>query len=238
MGNESGNWIMHGMSEDDPECILNVEQLSQFIEERGFIPLFKNSIPGFSVEEHTLPDYWWSGDTERNPWEWRKVIAADGKIAYGKFFDKKAGFIAPEWLPTFVNYRRDGYDFDALWEDGKAQLRQKKIMDLFDDDTELFSNELKVKAGFSKGGEKNFEGIITSLQMEMYLCVRDFRCRVNKRMEPYGWPISVYCKPEHLWGYGVTTAAYDESPETCQDRIRARMCELYPDVTEKQLNLL
>ena len=36
-----------------------------------------------------------------------------GKVAYGKFFDKKAGFISLEWLPYFANYRRSGYDFDA-----------------------------------------------------------------------------------------------------------------------------
>ena len=30
-----------------------------------------------------------------------------------------------------MNYRRDGYDFDALWDDEKASRRQKKIMDLF-----------------------------------------------------------------------------------------------------------
>jgi chromosome segregation ATPase len=36
-----------------------------------------------------------------------------------------------KWLPVFVNYRRDGYDFDSLWEDGKAGQRAKKIMDLF-----------------------------------------------------------------------------------------------------------
>lgn len=228
MGNESGTWIMHGLTADDPECILTVEQLKDFIEKVGFIPLFKNEIPGFSVEEHTLPDYWWSGDKQRDPWEWREIIAGEGKIAYGKFFDKKAGFISREWLPTFVNYRRDGYDFDALWEDGKAQLRQKRIMDLFDDDTEMFSNELKAKAGFGKGGEKNFEGIVTSLQMELYLCVRDFRQRVNKQMEPYGWPISVYCKPEHLWGYGEMTAAYSEDPAVCRDSIIEHVMKLYP----------
>lgn len=39
--------------------------------ESGFLPLFKNGIPGFSLEERTVPDYWWSGDEERDPWEWR-----------------------------------------------------------------------------------------------------------------------------------------------------------------------
>ena len=54
-----------------------------------------------------------------------KSIARRGDVAYGKFFDKKAGFISREWLPYFLNFRRDGYDFDALWEDGKASYKQK-----------------------------------------------------------------------------------------------------------------
>ena len=71
-------------------------------------------------------------------------------MAYGKFFDKKAGFISVEWVPVFANYRRDGYDFDALYEDGKAPLKHKKIMSNFIDDrvdSEILSNQLKVMAG-------------------------------------------------------------------------------------------
>lgn len=71
-------------------------------------------------------------------------------MAYGKFFDKKAGFISVEWVPVFANYRRDGYDFDALYEDGKAPLKHKKIMSHFIDDrvdSEILSNQLKVMAG-------------------------------------------------------------------------------------------
>ena len=52
-------------------------------------------------------------------------------MAYGKFFDKKAGFISREWLPYFANYRRSGYDFDARWEDGLANIREKNIMDFY-----------------------------------------------------------------------------------------------------------
>ena len=57
--------------------------------------------------------------------------ARSGKVAYGKFFNKKAGFISLEWFPWFANFRRDGYDFDARWEDGLAGYRNKKIMDIF-----------------------------------------------------------------------------------------------------------
>ena len=131
MGNESGTWVMYGVNWDDPECIHTVSEAIEYINEVGFLPLFKNEIPGFSLEERTVPEYWWSENPEVDPWEWRAIIARSGEIAYGKFFNNKAGFISRKWLPYFVNYRRDGYDFDALWDDEKASRRQKKIMDLF-----------------------------------------------------------------------------------------------------------
>lgn len=238
MANESGTWIMYGVSEDDPECIHTVEQAIEYINEIGFLPLFKNEIPGFSLEERTVPEYWWSGDIERDPWEWREVIARTGQVAYGKFFDKKAGFISKAWLPYFANYRRDGYDFDALWDDEKASMKQKKIMDLFAEgnaDAELYSFEVKQRAGFGKGGEKNFDGTVTDLEMKTYLCVRDFRQRKNKKGEAYGWSIAVYATPEHIFGYEYVTSAYTEEPVESGKRIVKHMMEVYPIATAEQI---
>jgi hypothetical protein len=238
MANESGTWIMYGVSEDDPECIHTVEQAIEYINEIGFLPLFKNEIPGFSLEERTVPEYWWSGDIERDPWEWREMIARTGQVAYGKFFDKKAGFISKEWFPYFANYRRDGYDFDALWDDEKVSMKQKKIMDLFAEknaDAELYSFEVKQRAGFGKGGEKNFEGVVTDLEMKTYLCIRDFRQRKNKKGEPYGWAIAVYATPEHIFGYEQVTDAYKEEPIVSGKRIVKHMMEVYPIATAEQI---
>ena len=127
--------------------------------------------------------------------------------------------VSKKWFPYFANMRRDGYDFDSLWDDGKANMRQKKIMDLFEDDTRLFSYEVKEKAGFGKGGLKNFEGTITDLQMMTYLCMRDFKKRINKKGEPYGWDVAIYAKPEQLFGYKHVTKAYKESPDESRERI-------------------
>jgi hypothetical protein len=228
MGNESGEWIMYGLDWDNPKCIHTVDDAIKYINKVGFLPLFKNSIDGFSLEEHTAPECWWCDDPEVDPWIWREIIARSGKVAYGKFFDKKAGFISVEWLPYFANYRRDGYDFEALWDDEKASIRQKKIMDLFvndNSDAELYSFEVKHKAGFGKDGEKGFEGTITSLQMQLYLCLCDFRKRKNKKGDEYGWPIAVYSTPEHIWGYDYVTSAYKEEPSDSRRRILERMSE-------------
>ena len=56
MGNVSGEWIIYGVDWDDPECIHTVEEAVEYINEVGFLPLFKNDIPGFSLEERTVPE--------------------------------------------------------------------------------------------------------------------------------------------------------------------------------------
>ena len=58
IGNESGTWIMYGVDWDDPECLRTVEDAIDYINEIGFLPLLKNEIPGFSLEERTVPVHW------------------------------------------------------------------------------------------------------------------------------------------------------------------------------------
>ncbi len=233
-----GRFVMHGVEWDDPLCIHSVEDVVKYVNEIGFLPLFKNEIPGFSLEERTLPEHWWCDDPKKDPWMWRAMIARGRDIAYGKFFDKKAGFISKRWLPYFANYRRDGYDFDALYEDGKASNKHNKIMLNFIEDkrdSEIYSNELKKIAGFGKDGEKGFDGVITSLMMQTYLCNCDFRKRKNKKGQEYGWDVAIYSSLEHLWGYDYVTSKYKEKPADSWNTIVEHMKEIYPNATEKQI---
>ena len=159
---------MRGLDWDDPSRVQTWEELIDLINEVGFLPLFKNEVDGFSVEENTGDLYWWTGNEEQDPWEWRRLIARSGQVAYGKFFGRKAGFISKAWFPHFANWRRDGYDFDSRWDEELASIRCKRVMDQFENRPELFSFELKRLAGFGKEGEKNFDGTVTDLQMQSY----------------------------------------------------------------------
>lgn len=235
---EEERWIMHGLDREDPSCIRSADDLARYIDQMGFLPLFRSGIPGFSAEEHTASEDWFCEAEDRDPWEWRKIIARGGEIAYGKFFGGRAGFISKKYLPDFVNCRRDGYDFDARWDDELASVRSKKIMDLFGGDQadrELYSFEVKKLAGYGPGGEKNFEGEMTKLQMQTYLCVRDFRRRKNKRGDEYGWGIAVYCTPEHIFGEALVRSGYGDAPEMSARKITDRIRELFPDVTGRQI---
>ena len=42
---------------------------------------------------------------------------------------------------------------------------------------------------------------------------KDFKSRLNKRGEEYGWSVAIMTPPEYLWGYKFVTGRYKESPE-------------------------
>lgn len=235
MGKIETTWVMDGVNETNPLCIHNVEELETFVEKVGFVPLFKNKIKGFSIEERTIPSSWWCDDPQRDPWIWRQIVAVKHNIAYGKFFSGKAGFISLKWLPYFASLKRDGYDFDARWDDAKAPMRHKKIMDLFLENDSLMSFEIKEKAGYGKDGEKNFEGMMTSLQEEIYLVVSDFKRKKNKKGEEYGWNVAAFSMPETIWGYETITSKYNESQDEIKNLLIDNVKKYFNCVDDKEI---
>lgn len=222
----------------------SADDLEKAVEELGFLPLFAgDEVPGFSVEEMTDPSIWWTGDPATDPWEWRETLANRGNVAYGRFFHGRAGFVSRQYLPYFVNYRRDGYDFDAHWDDELASERQKKIMDLFaiPEDAEvtatpeLFTFEVKKQAGFGTGKEKNFEGTLTSLEMELYLVVSGFEQRRNKKGAAYGMACGKLTTPEARFGRDLVTSKYTEDPKKSLESLVFRVQELFPGSEERQI---
>ena len=236
-------WIMKGLSRDNPLRIRSASELTAWVEEIGFLPFFANEVDGFSAEAHVAADAWWTGNKATDPWEWREDIAASHTIAYGKFFDGRAGFISQEWLPIFANARRNGWDFDGKWQSGAASQREKAIMTFFvdteSDEAPVFTNaavlstDLKRRAGFGRGGEKNYPGILTGLQMQLYLVIGGFRRRQNKRGSDYGMPVSIIMAPESIWGYDMITSAYSEEPAESWRRILEHARRMYPKADEK-----
>lgn len=231
----AGEWIMKGCKRTDTHCLHSPDDLRKLIRKVGFLPLFSNDIPGFSVEEHTPAEDWWIEDASRDPWAWRQVLAKDEGVAYGKFFNGKAGFISKEWFPDFANYRRDGYDYEGLYEDGKLNSRCKRILDILElnDQAEglgLLSFEIKRRAALDKG----FEGALTELQMKTFLIMSDFRQRHNKRGEAYGWYVAELMTPETKWGYDAVNSCR-EKPEDSWYRICRQIREHFPKADEETI---
>ncbi|MBO4835332.1 MAG: hypothetical protein J5483_04395, partial [Lachnospiraceae bacterium] len=97
---------------------------------------------------------------------------------------------------------------------------------------EMLSFELKAKAGFGKGGEKNFEGILTELEMQTYLLMSDFRQKKNKKGESYGWHIAAIETPETKWGYDFVASGYTETPEESWNRIVKQIWKHFPSADD------
>ncbi len=216
---------------DSAEAILDATR------RLGFLPFFKNEIPGFSIAEHTPPQLWFS-DSAEGPWEWKGPVARTGEVVYGKFFKGRAAFISREYFPVFANYRRRGYDFDALYDDGFAPFADKQIYDVLHERGSLLSKELKTLAGYGKGGQKGFDGRITRLQMQCYAVIADFEYMQDSFGKKYGWGVARYAVPEALFGEDFMAEAYREEPEHSMARVYAHLRELCGDASEKQIKKL
>lgn len=221
----------------DDFVIDSKEALIWAIEEYGFLPFFANSIEGFSVEEHVAWDCWYnnSGDSFWPAWEWKGPVIRETGCAYGKFFERKACFISPEWFPDFANRRRDGYDFDARYDDGLAALKDKQLYDLIDANAPILTKELKELGNYRKGGVKGFDTIITRLQAQCYVVISDFVYMKDKHGEPYGWGVAEYSTPERMMGERFTDAVYRRTPEESYERILSHFREMFPHEDEGAL---
>lgn len=210
--------------------ISTMEDLMQAVDEYGFLPLFTNSVPGFSIEEHVSPEVWFSGD--EGVWEWKGPVIRETGCAYGKFFENKATFISREWFPDFANYRRDGYDFDARFDDELVSYRDKTLYDLLNANAPVLSKDLKKEGNYRKGGRKGFETIITRLQAECYVLISDFVYQKDRFGNVYGWGVSEYSTPEKFMGSDFTDRVYQRTPEESYERVMNRLLDIVPDAEE------
>ena len=217
--------------------IKSIEDVECIVEEIGFLPFFSCGIPGYSLEERIDARHWFTGfDGAWDAWEWKGPIARRKKCVYGKLFNKKAGFVSREWYPDLANWRRDGYDFDALYDDGKAAHDDKLVYDLVDQRREaVLSKELKKMGGFCKGGKKGFETIITRLQMECYIVVADFTYMTDKKGKQYGWGVARYTTPEKFYGEDFVGSVYQRKPEESRERLLEHFQKILPRADMKQI---
>lgn len=216
--------------------ITSWEKLEQAALDYGFLPFWDCGL-GLSIQELTPVRYWFAEGID-GPWEWRMEVARHGIVAYGKLFDKKAGMVSREWYPDLANYRRDGYDFDARYEDGLAGHKEKCIMDVLMREGPMLSKDLKQAAGFGRDGMKGFDTAITRLQMQTYVTVHSFEYSVDKQGKPYGWGIAKYAVTEDVLGEEVTQAAYHRDPRESKARLIDHLGLICPDVFDDELERL
>ncbi len=220
----------------DDFVIRTREDLVRAVEAYGFLPLFRNPVSGFSVEEHASPEVWYSeGDSRWDVWEWKGPVIREIGCAYGKFFGKKAAFVSREWFPDLANYRRDGYDFDARWDDGLVSYADKDLYELIDRTAPVLSTELKYLGGYGKGGRKGFDTSVTRLQAQGYVIISDFIYETDRSGRRCGWGVAQYSTPEKFFGEEFRKEAYRRTPEESFTRVLGQLKKILPDAEEAVL---
>lgn len=215
--------------------IYSAAQLTDYIHKVGFLPLLYSGIRGFSAEEVVdddcryvvLPDGGWDWPL----WKWKGPIVSDGHCVYGKFFDKKAGFISFDWWPDFCNYRRSKY---PLPEEGSIE---DSILMTLREHGSLITRELRAACGFDGPKMRSrFDGYITRLQMRCLIVTEDFVYPRDKHNREYGWGWSLLTTPEQL--YGQEACRCQRSPEESLQRLQSHFRKVLPEATDRQLERL
>lgn len=216
--------------------------MERLVLDKGFMPFFACGIPGFSIEEHTPAELWFS-DEDDGPWEWKGPVIREGHCAYGKMFNKKAGYVSCEWLPDMVNYRRSRH----YAKDEDTAALDNVVLQTIVSEGSVTVKDLRRLLGFVRGrrrrtavdlvdytpeaGKISLEPVLTRLMMELRVVIADFEYNIDRHGQPYGWGVARYTAPETL--YGNLDAGC--TPEVSFGRICAHFDEMLPDAPKEKI---
>ena len=99
----------------------------------------------------------------------------------------------------------------------------------------ILNLERYIHANYRKGGNTDFDTVITRLQMQTYITIGDFVSSQDKFGRPYGCGIAEYTTLEMQLGPDFVTSSYRRKPEGSRERILAHLRGVLPEVPEKRL---
>ena len=212
--------------------IYSAAGMMSLIQKIGFLPLLDSGIDGFSADDIVdedcqyvkLPEGGWDWPL----WKWKGEIVKEMPCAYGKFFNKKAGFVSMAWWPDLCNYRRSKYPRpEELSIEGA-------ILATLQTSGSLITKELRAACGFDgKGMRSKFDGYLARLEMATYIVTEDFVYPHDKHDREYGWGWSLLNTPEQL--YGKAACQCERSPEESFQRIMRHLKRILPHASDRQL---
>ena len=197
--------------------------MERAIREVGIIPFFKSDIPGYSIKELTLPEFWFDGEEDTlGPWDWKIDCLESGDIAYGKYLcGNKAAFATMPFYRELMNLRRATTQPD---KDGQ------KIMDYLAQRGSITIKEVRALLGVKKGAA---DAAIAKLQHQCRVVTGVIERVYRGPEQTYnGWQVSYFCTSESLFEDALQT---NHTPEESQEFLTDHITKLFPEATHKQL---
>jgi hypothetical protein len=215
--------------------VHNATELMDYIQQVGFLPLLYSGIRGFSADEAVDPDCRYvlldDGGWDWPLWKWKGPIVTEGGCVYGKFFNKKAGFVSRDWWPDLYNWRHHAHPAPSA-----GSIEEIILMTLREHGS-LITRELRSACGFTGPKMRSrFDGYVTRLQMACRIVTEDFVYPRDKHNHEYGWGWALLNTPEQL--LGKEACHCDRTPEESLERMLNHLSHILPRATEKQLENL
>ena len=242
------------------DIIINsAASMIKVIRTYGFIPLFKCGIKGWSIEEMTDPEYWFTSSDQLGPWDWKIEAVREGDIAYGKFLGGAAGFATTEYYRHLMNYRRSLPRYRVVLGEDFQSTKQNEILmkalapEAYRTITETGGVESKdirmalnkavtpellesvtpsCRANLSPSVKKSIsDTVISFLEMGTWSVVADFiRLYRGKNLEYNGWQRSILTTPDELFEQSVVV---DCTPEESRQFLIEHVKSFYPNEEKK-----
>ena len=215
--------------------VHNCSEMMDVISRMGMLPLLDGEVAGFSADAMVSPDCRYmvkeDGGWEWRLWKWKGTLITDGRFAYGKFFDSKAGFMTMEWWPDFCNWRRSRHP------EPDADSVERAILDTLQCNGNMITRDLRAACGFDGARMRGkFDSYVTRLQMSCRVVIEDFVYPTDRQGRPYGWGWALLTTPEALFGRDACRCS--RSPEESRDRLVRHLGTLLPHATSRQLEKL
>ena len=126
-------------------AVKDQEGMLRLIKKYRLIPFFVNPVPGFSVEEHTPSEFWFT-EEHLGPWDWKIDCVQSGDIAYGKFlYGGKAAFATVDVYREIINWRRSLPKY-------RPNAHQQKVLEYLDEHGSVSVPEVRELLGINKAG--------------------------------------------------------------------------------------
>lgn len=212
----------------------NKEEMQSLIFRYKLVPFFSNPIPGYSIEEHTPLDLWF---TEENlgPWDWKIDCVQSGDIVYGKYlWGGKAAFATLDVYRELANWRRSLPKYAPT-------PSQQLILDYMAEHGSVSVKEVRELLHVKKSAA---DAILTKLQMQTRVITGDIiRVYRGADLQYSGWQRSSFCAPETLFedldfpfpGYKPRSMKSSLTPDQSLAFLKDTVREVCGDVPDKIL---
>ncbi|MBR4809090.1 MAG: hypothetical protein IK031_02285 [Bacteroidales bacterium] len=223
-----------------PMRVVNEEAMLSLVREYGLIPFTAGTVKGWSIEEMTPQECWFTDDC-LGPWDWKIHCVQSGEVAYGKFLaGGKAAFATRDWYRELMNYRRS---LPRYSPDSSDRI----ILDFLAENGTVTSSDVRRLLGVKKSAA---DAAATRLEMQCRLVIGDItRVYRGPDLHYNGWQRAAFCSPEALFGWDHEGAhdvkgpggfpfvdddvkSFDHTPEESLRLLVSHIRQLFPDAPE------